>query len=118
MDVHVFVEYLALFFAGLLAGEEFIVTFGVRSALSTLDDAHDLALRQALIYRLRVIVPSIFLLALVSAGASAISDWSTSGTVARWRRGRPAARLARRDGVRHDPHQLRRAVVGADRAAA
>lgn len=83
MQVHVAVEFVCLLFAGLLAGEEFTVTFGVRSAITTLDDAHHIALRQALIYRLRVIVPSIFFLALLPAGVSVLVSWSTPGNVAR-----------------------------------
>jgi len=53
-------ELLSLLFAGLLAGEELVVRYGVRDAITTLDDAHHIALRQALIYRLRVLVPALF----------------------------------------------------------
>jgi uncharacterized membrane protein len=84
MSAQAVVEILALLFAGLLAGEELTITIGVRQALTTLDDAHHLALRQALIYRLRVIVPSIFLLALGFAGAAATLATSTAGLGARW----------------------------------
>jgi uncharacterized membrane protein len=83
MDLHVTVVFLAIFFAGLLAGEELTVTLGVRGALTTLDDPHHIAMRQALIYRLRVLVPSIFFLALLPAVASALLEGSSAGFVAR-----------------------------------
>jgi uncharacterized membrane protein len=83
-DLHVAVEFAALLFAGLLAGEELTVTLGVRGALTTLDDAHHIAMRQALIYRLRVLVPSIFFLALVPAAASLLLDGSSAGVAARY----------------------------------
>jgi uncharacterized membrane protein len=52
--------------AGLLAGEEFVVCFGVRSPLAALEPQPSIELRQALIRRLRVLVPSIFAVALAS----------------------------------------------------
>jgi uncharacterized membrane protein len=52
--------------AGLLAGEEFIVCYGVRSSVAALDPQPSIQLRQDLIRRLRVLVPSIFAVALVS----------------------------------------------------
>jgi uncharacterized membrane protein len=55
-----------LFFAGLLAGEEFIIRFGVRAPLAGLEPRTHIALRQALILHLRVLVPSIFAAALLS----------------------------------------------------
>jgi uncharacterized membrane protein len=48
---------IALFFAGLLAGEELAVCYGVRP---TLRGPEQIALRQALIRRLRLLVPLLF----------------------------------------------------------
>lgn len=84
MGVQVATAFLALLFAGLLAGEELTVTLGVRGALASLDVASHLAARQALIYRLRVIVPTTFFLALVPAAASAILEPSATGAWARF----------------------------------
>jgi len=59
-----------LLFSGLLAGEEVVIRYGVRDAIRVLEPAPQIRLRQALIRRLRILVPAIFFLALVSAAAS------------------------------------------------
>jgi hypothetical protein len=56
---------IGLFFTGLLAGEEFIVRYGLSGPLAAMDDQPHIRLRQLLIRRLRVIVPIIFFSALV-----------------------------------------------------
>src|SRR5579862_9420365 len=63
--------FLNLFFSGLLAGEEFIVRFGVRGAIARLADPEHIRIRQALILGLRALVPSIFFLTLLSGAAVA-----------------------------------------------
>ncbi len=55
--------FVNIFFAGLLAGEEFVIRFGVRAPLASLPDAEHIRLRQALIRTLRILVPTIFALA-------------------------------------------------------
>lgn len=45
--------------AGLLAGEEFAVCYGLRSSFASLDERSHIRLRQALIRRLRVLVPIV-----------------------------------------------------------
>jgi len=62
--------WLNLLFAGLLAGEEFVIRFGVRGPLAALEPGTQIALRQALILKLRVLVPTIFFLALLSGAAA------------------------------------------------
>jgi uncharacterized membrane protein len=66
MNGRVVVEFVNLFLAGLLAGEEFIVRFGVRGPLAALDDKAHIEMRQALIMKLRVLVPAIFIPTLLS----------------------------------------------------
>jgi len=61
--------FLNLFFSGLLAGEEFIVRFGVRGAIARLADPDHIRIRQALIRALRILVPILFFLALLSGAA-------------------------------------------------
>ncbi len=64
------IEALALFnllCAGLLAGEEFVIRYGVRGPLAGLDPEPSIRLRQSLILRLRILVPAIFGLTLFSA---------------------------------------------------
>lgn len=62
------VQYLGLVLVGLLAGEELIVRYGVHPALSGLDDHAHLLVRQALVRRLRVVVPIVMLPAAALAG--------------------------------------------------
>lgn len=50
---------IGLLLAGLLAGEEFIVRYGVHPALSSLGDRPHILARQALVRRLRVVVPAL-----------------------------------------------------------
>src|SRR6516225_10697186 len=46
--------------AGILAGEEFVIRYGVRAPVATLDERPHIQLRQALIRTLRVLVPIVF----------------------------------------------------------
>jgi hypothetical protein len=55
------VQYIGLFLLGVLAGEELIVRYGIHPALSSLDDRAHLLARQALVRRLRVVVPIVML---------------------------------------------------------
>jgi uncharacterized membrane protein len=67
-------EEISLFLAGLLAGEELIVRYGVHPALATLDERGSLEARQALIYRLRILVPAIFLPTAVTSVIAQLVD--------------------------------------------
>jgi len=49
-----------VFFAGMLAGMESMIHYGVRTAPEVLDDQAQLQLRQALVLRLRVLIPAFF----------------------------------------------------------
>ena len=69
MNLDVILEFVTLFCAGLLAGAEFIVCFGVRSTITVLDEQPQVQLRQALIRRLRVLVPAVYVATLLSAVA-------------------------------------------------
>jgi uncharacterized membrane protein len=81
---HVVIECAGLFLTGILAGEEFVVRYGVRGPLAALDDQSHILLRQALIRTLRVLVPAIFLPAFASGIAVAILDGSQIGFAFRW----------------------------------
>lgn len=61
--------FFNLFCTGLLAGEEFVIRFGVRAPVASLDERPQIQLRQALIRRLRVLVPAVFTLAVLSGTA-------------------------------------------------
>jgi hypothetical protein len=69
MNAVAVLEFVELFCAGLLAGAEFIVCFGVRSTITVLDEQPQVQLRQALIRRLRVLVLAIYEPTLLSAVA-------------------------------------------------
>jgi len=48
-------DFVNLFFAGMLAGIEFVIHYGLRGPSEMLDDHAQLQLRQALVLRLRVL---------------------------------------------------------------
>jgi len=73
----------SVLFAGLLAGEEFVIRYGVRGPLASLDNRAHILLRQALILPLRVLVPAVYLATLVSAGAATVLDGIDSGLALR-----------------------------------
>ncbi|MFI5952584.1 anthrone oxygenase family protein [Cryptosporangium sp. NPDC051539] len=60
-------QILGLVLLGLLAGEEFIVRYGVQPALRSLDDRSHIRARVALVRRLRVVVPGLMLPAVALA---------------------------------------------------
>jgi hypothetical protein len=53
-------DFVNLFFAGILAGIEFVIHYGLRGPSELLDEHSRLQLRQALVMRLRVLVPAFF----------------------------------------------------------
>jgi uncharacterized membrane protein len=77
------VAIVNLFFTGLLAGEEFVIRFGVRTSVSSLDDEAHIRVRQSLILRLRILVPLVFALALLSGVAVLALAGSGAGFVFR-----------------------------------
>lgn len=81
---HGVIEFAALFLAGLLAGEEFVVRYGVRGPLAALDDRAHIEFRQGLIRTLRVLVPAIFGPALAAGVAAAIAAGAGPGAALRW----------------------------------
>ena len=82
--------YLNLLAAGLLAGEEFIVRFGVRGPVGRMPERPQIELRQALIRGMRVLVPSVFFVALLSGAAA---TWLDGDGPALWLRGAGLAAL-------------------------
>jgi uncharacterized membrane protein len=58
-----------LFFVGLLAGEEFVIRYGVRAPMASLEAEPHIRLRQALIRTLRILVPAVFGASILSASA-------------------------------------------------
>ena len=59
-------EIVCLLLVGILAGEEFIVRYGLQPALNKLDERSHLLARIALVKKLKLIVPAIMLPAVVA----------------------------------------------------
>ena len=64
--------YVTLFFLGLLAGIEVLVMFGLRGPLKVLPVEPQIVMRQALVRRLRVVVPLVAMTAVGLSVATAI----------------------------------------------
>ncbi len=60
MNLPNLLEFVNLFFAGMLAGIEFVIHYGVREPAEQLPDHAQLQLRKALVLKLRVLVPAFF----------------------------------------------------------
>src|ERR1700723_4475592 len=81
--IHAIVEFLNLFFAGVLAGEEFVICYGVRAVVAVLDQQPQIELRHALIRKLRALVPAIFILTALSGLATISLDGIGAGFILR-----------------------------------
>jgi hypothetical protein len=73
------VELINLFFAGILAGLEVSIHYGLRAPATALDEKAQIVLRQGLVRRLRWLVPAFFLPAALSGIVVAITDGATPG---------------------------------------
>jgi uncharacterized membrane protein len=71
--------FINVFGAGLLAGEEFVIRYGVRGPLGRLDQESHIRMRQGLIRTLRILVPAILLPTLLSAVAVTVVDGADGG---------------------------------------
>ena len=75
MNLTTVLDFVTVFFAGLLAGALFVIDYGVGPAVAAvLDDQSQIQMRQALILRLRVLVPAIFVLAILLGIAITVLD--------------------------------------------
>ena len=80
----VLVQTLNLFCAGLLAGIEVAVRFGVRGPVATLAASPQIQVRQGLIRTLRVLTPIVFGLTLLSALVVTGLGRAVPGGAMRW----------------------------------
>jgi uncharacterized membrane protein len=77
-------DFVNLFFAGILAGALFVIDYGVgRAVAAVLDEQLQIQMRQALIRSLRVLVPAIFILTILSGIAITVLDGFDPGFVSR-----------------------------------
>ncbi len=75
-------DFITVFFAGILAGIEIMIHYGLRVLLTSsevLDEQTQIRLRQALVLRLRVLVPAFFVPMAVSGIAATILDGGAPG---------------------------------------
>ena len=77
--IHAIIEFLSLFFAGVLAGEELVICYGVRTVVAVLDEQPQIQLRHALIRKMRALVPAIFVLTTLSELAAMSLDETRAG---------------------------------------
>jgi uncharacterized membrane protein len=68
------ISFASLLFAGVLAGEEFIIRYGVRDPLGGVEARAQIRLRQALVRNMRVKVPTVFGLAFLSGAAATVGS--------------------------------------------
>jgi hypothetical protein len=72
-------QYFELLFVGLLAGFEVAVHYGIGAPPSSLTEAAQIALRQVMIRRLRVLAPIIFLPSLLLAVLITVQERHSAG---------------------------------------
>jgi hypothetical protein len=72
-------HFANLFFAGILAGMETAIHYGLHGSTQVLSDQSQIQLRQALVLRLRILVPAFFVPAAVSGIAVAVLDGTAPG---------------------------------------
>ena len=72
-------DFVNLFFAGILAGIEIAIHYGLHPPPKVLSDQSQIQLRQALVLRLRVLVPAFFVPTAISGIAVAVLDRAAPG---------------------------------------
>ncbi|MDT7613956.1 MAG: hypothetical protein QOF00_1403 [Pseudonocardiales bacterium] len=77
-------QAVGLVLAGLLAGEEFIVRYGVQPALRALEDRAHIQARVALVRSLKVIVPILMIPTVLVGIAVLVVSGTGDGVVFRW----------------------------------
>ncbi len=79
MNLTIFLDFVNVFFAGLLAGIETVIHYSVSTSAEVLDERSQLQLRQALVMKLRVLVPAIFVPTAVTGIVVTILDGAAPG---------------------------------------
>jgi uncharacterized membrane protein len=82
-DVQTLLSVAALFGAGILAGEELVIRFGVRGPVAALEQSAHIQLRQGLIRTLRIVVPAIYFPTLLLGAAATLLGGAGLGLVFR-----------------------------------
>jgi hypothetical protein len=79
MNLATVLDVVTVFFAGMLAGIEFVIHYGLRAPSEALDERAQLQLRQALVRRLRVLVPAFFVPTAIAGIAATVLDGAAPG---------------------------------------
>jgi hypothetical protein len=79
MDIRLILTFVNLLCAGILAGMEIMIHYGLRGATEGLDDRSQLQLRKALVLRIRVLVPAFFLSTLLTEIMIAVLQGAAPG---------------------------------------
>jgi hypothetical protein len=79
MNPATILDFVNVFFAGILAGIEIVIHYGLRAPAELLDEQSQIKLRQALILRLRVLVPAFFVPTAVSGAIITVLDSGAPG---------------------------------------
>lgn len=79
MQLAIVLDLLTVFFAGILAGMEIVIHYGLRSPAKVLNEQSQIQLRQALVLRLRVLVPAFFVPMTLSGIAATVLDGGAPG---------------------------------------
>src|SRR4051812_10196479 len=79
MSLAIVLAIANVFFAGILSGIEFVIHYGLRAPAEVLDERSQIQLRQALVLRLRVLVPAFFIPTALSAIAVTVLDGGRPG---------------------------------------
>jgi uncharacterized membrane protein len=79
MNATTVLDVVTVFFAGLLAGALFVIDYGVRAPLGGLEAQSQIQTRQALILRLRVLVPAIFVPTVLLGAAVILLNGNSAG---------------------------------------
>ena len=84
MNFAIVLDFVTVFLAGLLAGALFVIDYGVGPAIvAVLNDQAQIQMRQVLIQSLRVLVPAIFIPAILLGGVITVLNGFDSGFVFR-----------------------------------
>ncbi|MDQ2713342.1 MAG: DUF1772 domain-containing protein [Chloroflexota bacterium] len=79
MNLAIILDFVNVFCAGILAGIEIVIHYGLRAPAEVLDEQAQIQLRQALVRRLRVLVPAFFVPAAISGIAVTVLDGAAPG---------------------------------------
>ncbi len=61
MNLITILDFVNVFFAGMLAGIEFVIHYGLSTSAEVMDELSQLKFRKALVLKLRVLVPAFFI---------------------------------------------------------